>query len=74
MEIMSIVLGYWWVWIITMIGSFAIVVYNQLKRMGRLIDEYEDGNVSMDISMDAGKKAIIKGLGVMIFFYITFSV
>ena len=70
MEIMSIVLGYWWVWIITMIGSFAIVVYNQLKRMGRLIDEYEDGNVSMD----AGKKAIIKGLGVMIFFYITFSV
>ena len=65
MEIMSFILQYWWVWIITAIVSLAIVIYDQIKRIGRL-SEAKD--------IETAQKGVLKGLGILIFFYITFVV
>lgn len=65
MEIMSFILQYWWVWITTAVASFVFVVYNQLKRVGRLSEARD---------VKTAKKGIFKGLGSMIFFCLVFLI
>ena len=65
MEIMSLILEYWWVWVITIIVSLVFILTGLLKRVEILLGERD---------VDTVQKGSFKRLGSMIFFYITFLV
>ena len=68
MEIMSFILEYWWVWIITMVVSLILISTRLLKRIEILLGERDVDTVQK------GAFKGLKGLGSMIFFYIIFLI